>query len=876
MTSGITRAVLICCSLLALALVGVFSASSDNGDKRLGLRALNQSQEAHSKSKLRRSRSVVKPLTYRSPGRMHKVVIPNGSGEVEARLLSSSGTRRIREFQSYSLLEVSSETLAALDAATLEHAQLRDDLNLLLLRGGQIDTTGPNPQLSDELMHKSSSGKSLRLVQFSAPPTPDALRTLKTTGAKILSYVPNNAYLVWATTPQANRIQRLRDRSDVIQWESVLQPAFKLDPRINIASLEQTRVAIELADVPESAGATSVIESLSARVLMPEFHAAGGIHTRVLIEADKLPELAKLPAVVAIEPWTEIKLHDERANQIVANVLSEETINSIRVTRPSTPGFSVFLNSHGFNSSFDFAVDLGDSGFDRGAAIAGRSHPDFHDGTGSTRLAYMHDFSSDFAFHPDDATILPAHDTLGHGTLNASIVGGFNNDSGPAFRDSQGFQYGLGVAPMVRVGVTKLFNDNGSFAQGFSYTDIISAAYRGGARISTNSWGECNSATGRCNLYNLDCRAYDSFVRDADPDVPGNQGMVVIFSSGNEGQELPASINMPGAAKNVITVGASESFRATDSNGNPLVDGCGAGPTLADNVLDVPDFSSFGPVQDGRSKPDLVAPGSHMVGAATQDPGFTAKPFEDIGVCDYFFPTGQTQYTWSTGTSHAAPVVAGGAALAFQWLRNRFGTDPSPAMIKALLLNSTSYLTAKNGNDDLPGNHQGWGLLNLARAFESVDRILHDESPVRTFTQSGGTPFEITGTVTDPSREFRVMLVWTDAPGSSTSNAPYVNQLNLEVSVGGVLYQGNHFSGQYSTPGGEVDFLNNAQAVRLPAGVTGPFVIRVKPSVIAGDGVPGNGIDLDQDFALVVTNGREAAVPVLAVNEADGLSVGAT
>jgi hypothetical protein len=100
MTSGITRAVLICCSLLALALVGVFSASSDNGDKRLGLRALNQSQEANSQSKLRRSRSVVKPLTYRSPGRMHKVVIPNGSGEVEARLLSSSGTRRIREFQS--------------------------------------------------------------------------------------------------------------------------------------------------------------------------------------------------------------------------------------------------------------------------------------------------------------------------------------------------------------------------------------------------------------------------------------------------------------------------------------------------------------------------------------------------------------------------------------------------------------------------------------------------------------------------------------------------------------------------------------------------------------------------------------------------------
>jgi hypothetical protein len=158
--------------------------------------------------------------------------------------------------------------------------------------------------------------------------------------------------------------------------------------------------------------------------------------------------------------------------------------------------------------------------------------------------------------------------------------------------------------------------------------------------------------------------------------------------------------------------------------------------------------------------------------------------------------------------------------------------------------------------------------------FEATDRVVLDESPARTFTQSGGPPFETTGLITDPTKEFRVMLVWTDAPGNSATNAPYVNQLNLEVVVGGVVYNGNHFSGQYSTPGGQQDFLNNVQGVRLPPGTTGPFAIRVRPTIIAGDGVPGNEMPLDQDFALVVTNGREMAVPVLAIESAGDVAAG--
>jgi len=166
--------------------------------------------------------------------------------------------------------------------------------------------------------------------------------------------------------------------------------------------------------------------------------------------------------------------------------------------------------------------------------------------------------------------------------------------------------------------------------------------------------------------------------------------------------------------------------------------------------------------------------------------------------------------------------------------------------------------------------------LNVGRMFENTSRIIYDESPDRTFTESGGAPFEATGVVADSTKEVRVMLVWTDPPGSSVTNAPYVNQLNLEVVAGGVVYNGNHFSGQYSTPGGQKDFLNNVQGVRLPAGTTGPIVIRVSPTIIAGDGVPGNFSPLDQDFALVVTNGRETPIPVLTVDSAGDVSAGIT
>jgi subtilisin family serine protease len=196
----------------------------------------------------------------------------------------------------------------------------------------------------------------------------------------------------------------------------------------------------------------------------------------------------------------------------------------------------------------------------------------------------------------------------------------------------------------------------------------------------------------------------------------------------------------------------------------------------ADSALDMAVFSSGGPLDDGRIKPDIAAPGTHIQGAASQHPDF-----DGAGVCGQafdkpYFPAGQTLYTWSSGTSHSTPQVAGAAALARQYFLDR-GEEPSAALIKALLVNTTTYMTGEGAGGNLPHPRQGWGLMNLNRAFDGASKILVNQTT--TLTDSG-QEFVLTGEVKVSSQPFRVTLAWSDAPGFSGFE-PWVNDLDLEV-----------------------------------------------------------------------------------------------
>jgi subtilisin family serine protease len=418
---------------------------------------------------------------------------------------------------------------------------------------------------------------------------------------------------------------------------------------------------------------------------------------------------------------------------------------------------------------------------------------------------------------------------VGHGTINASIVGGYNLNQGFPYTDPESYSYGLGIHPFIKLGVTKIFAPDFTNP---SYVDMLDAMYRDGTRVSNNSWGAVT------NAYTTDSQLYDSLVRDARRTEPGNQEITVVFSSGNSGA---GRLSIPSNAKNVIAVGASENLRTG-------LDGCRIDSTGGDDIQSIIDFSSGGRTLDGRKKPEIIAPGTHIQGASSQDINYTGS-----GVCGPpHHPTGQTLYTWSSGTSHSAPAVAGAAALVRQFFQQSTGNPASPAMIKAYLTNSTNYMTGHRANDNLPGDSQGWGLVNLGRALDNVPRMLIDQTQV--LTESGRT-VTLHGRVADATKPFRVTLAWTDAPGSPVGN-PVVNDLDPKVEVGGKTYFGNNFAGQVSVEGGPLDNLNNVESVWAPVATTGEFTVTVTAANISGDGVPGNTDVSDQDFALVVYNAR--------------------
>jgi hypothetical protein len=401
-------------------------------------------------------------------------------------------------------------------------------------------------------------------------------------------------------------------------------------------------------------------------------------------------------------------------------------------------------------------------------------------------------------------------DTNDHGSHVAGTIAG-DNLANPLFHDP-----GDGMAPGAKLVVQDcgFQTDNCADCPGIGSCPVVDLnpvfqqAYTQGARIHTNSWGddENNPVKG----------LYSAGSEDADQFMWNHKDFLLLFANGNDGPGTN-TVGSPATAKNVVGVGAT--LRGTSANS-------------------MASFSSCGPTDDGRVKPDVTMPGSGII-SANADNNVT---------------TNNCGTKSSSGTSMASPGAAGSAALIRQYYTAGWypsgsadpadAFTPSAALVKATLVNSATDMTNVAA---IPSNCQGWGRVRLDDAlhFSGEARSLFVEDDSVGFPQgSSGGQRTFPLTVASSSEPFKVTLTWTDFPSTPAAAVNLVNDLDLVVSGPGGTFLGNVFSGGQSQTGGSSDRRNTVEQVLLAAPTPGSYTVTVRSFTVPVG---------PQPFALVAT-----------------------
>ncbi len=671
------------------------------------------------------------------------------------------------------------------------------------LRTGAIVTwpaTNAGPRAQALMAQPPASG--LFLVQFEGPVEPAWRAQLASKGVQLLKYIPDDAFIARFNAVSADQVSAL----GFVRWVGSYRPEYKVHPRLGVAA-RQALVAgqdVEVSVLVAAGAADSEIgqvRSLFSSVIH-QSRLRQGTYVRGWLPAGAVQALARSEAVLWLERAPRRKLVDEAASKLVGG-------DDARVATPTV------TQQLGFGGA-GVTVCVADTGLDSGDT--------------NTMHLDVRGRVSGFVVYPP---LTDGSDGYGHGTHCAGIIAG-NALTGETDPDT-GAWYGLGVASTANLLVERLFDENAAeVSPPPSDADLARDAVRNGAQIGSNSWG--NDVQGE---YDSDAAQFDELVRDADPATPGDQPYILEFAAGNAGPDSQ-TLDSPATGKNVLATGASENVAGTLAMTYGL---------YADGPDTMADFSSRGPCEDGRIKPDVVAPGTWIASMAS-----SAAPDEAA----ISWTAIDNLYVYMGGTSMSGPHAAGAAAVFVQYYKSfHGGAVPSPALVKAALINSADELDQANGGPGpVPNNDEGWGRIALtniivtnvstaARYYDYVDQsVLLTNGQVysrHALVQGSGQPLKIT-------------LAYTDVPGFPGAIPALVNDLDLEVlGPDGTLYRGNQFAAGQSVPNApSPDNLNNVEGVCLAQPLPGDYLVRVRARNVVEDARLDTAL-VDQDFALVIS-----------------------
>lgn len=622
----------------------------------------------------------------------------------------------------------------------------------------------------------------LFLIQLTAPLQAAWTAELERRGITLVRYVPDDAFIA------RSRGTRLKDLEQLpfVQWTGRFRPEHKVHGRIKDQQRGNDDLSVSILLAPDALPQELVSARGLLKAIASESSGRFGHVWRGVIPAARVATLASSEAVLWVEPTPVIKLFDETASKIVGG---------------DSGAHPTYVQSLGYDGS-GVVVAVADSGLHVGEAEG--MHPD---------LAGRVDA---FLFY---GQLTDAADEHSHGTHVAGIIAG-NGATGEI--DDFGALWGLGVAPGAHVVAQRIFDGEGNYEAPPSFEALTRDAVRAGADIGSNSWGD--DTQGR---YDISAAEFDALVRDADALTPGDQPYILEFSAGNAGPGAQ-TVGSPAVAKNVIATGASQNNR-----GDYFI--------YADGQEAMADFSSRGPAEDGRIKPDVVAPGTWI--ASLRSP---------LGNDDFAWGGISDQYLFQGGTSQAGPHVSGAAAVFVQYYRQTHtNATPSPALVKAALINSAVDMDDDVETGPVPNADEGWGRIDLVELIDSYRGYEFIDQAVSLAT---GQQYEHRVVVADSSEPLRVTLAYTDVPGFPGSIPALVNDLDLEViAPNGAVYHGNQFEEGESIP--EVaafDSINNVEAVHISEPVVGDYIIRIRARNVAQDARVDSAA-VDQDFALTVS-----------------------
>ena len=409
---------------------------------------------------------------------------------------------------------------------------------------------------------------------------------------------------------------------------------------------------------------------------------------------------------------------------------------------------------------------------------------------------------------------------------------------------------------------------NGLLISNHSY-GTITGWYRN--RDSANRWefnGRFNEKEDyRFGLYDSDAQIQDSIAYNA-------PNYLIVFAAGNNRTSVGPAVGqtywrrnesgrMINAGARPADISSNDSYGSisTDKNAKNVltvgaVFGIPSGYNRKEDVV-MSDFSSWGPTDDGRIKPDITAHGvSVYAPIATND----------------------SSYDYQNGTSMAAPGAAG-SLLLLQELSHRFTVNGAPRILKSATVKGLAIHTANEaGLYPGPDYKYGWGLLNIAEAAQVLNTaltnnnnvssphfvyeniLLNGESKSYTITASGTRPVKAT-------------IVWTDIKGTSgdllnDGTPELVNDLDLVITQGNKTF--NTWNLSPSSPDNQafkgINNIDNVEKVEVDTSLVGTnYTVTVKHKGTLERG--------QQNYSLMISGAGGTAYCSSAANSSAGTKI---